>query len=320
MDVLKKNIRPKDIVTKESLINAFTVDMAVGGSTNTILHLLAFAKAAGIPFTMKDINRISQKTPYIVKLSPASRKHIEDLHIAGGIPAVMKQLKSHLNLEQKTVTGATIGDIVKSAVVEDDSLIRPIAKAHAKTGGLNILFGNLAPGGGVIKGGAVDPEAQVFRGPARVFDGEEAATKAIEGKKFKSGDVIVIRYEGPKGGPGMREMLIPTSLIVGMGLSTKVALITDGRFSGASRGVSVGYISPEAALKGPIAAVKDGDMITIDIPNYKINIELTDKEIKDRLAKLPAFEPKVKTGYLARYAENVGPASEGAVFYKDYLK
>jgi len=320
MDVLKKNICPKDIVTRESLLNAFTVDMAVGGSPNTILHLLAFAKAAGIPFTMKDIAEVSAKTPYLCKLSPASRKHIEDLHIAGGIPAVMKQLKSRLNLDEKTVTGKTIGDIIEAAVVEDDSLIRPIAKAHAQTGGLNILFGNLAPDGAVIKGGAVDPEAMVFRGPARTFDSEEAATKAIKGKKIKSGDVIVIRYEGPRGGPGMREMLIPTSLIVGMGLSTKVALITDGRFSGASRGVSVGYVSPEAALKGAIAAIQDGDMITIDIPNSKLNLELTDKEIKSRLAKLPEFEPKIKTGYLRRYAENVGPASEGAVFFKDYQK
>jgi len=272
MDVLKKNLRPRDIVTKESLLNAFTVDMAVGGSTNTILHLLAFAKAAGIPFTMKDINRVSQKTPYICKLAPASRKHMEDLHIAGGIPAVMKQLKRLLNLDARSVTGKTIGDIVEAAVVEDDSLIRPVAKAHAKTGGLNILFGNLAPDGAVIKGGAVDPEAQVFHGPARVFNGEEAATKAIEAKKIKSGDIIVIRYEGPRGGPGMREMLVPTSLIVGMGLATKVALITDGRFSGASRGVSVGYVSPEAALRGPIAAVRDGDMIDIDIPRTPSSI------------------------------------------------
>jgi len=318
MKVLEKNLRPRDFVTRDSIYNAFAVDMAVGGSTNTILHVLALAKAAGIPFTLKDIAEISAKTPYICKLAPASRKHIEDLHIAGGIPAVMKQLKDLLKLDAKTVTGQTIGDIVQSAVVEDDNLIRPLAKAHAPTGGLNILFGNLAPEGAVVKSGAVDPEAMVFRGPARVFDGEEVVTRAILAKKIKPGDVVVIRYEGPRGGPGMREMLVPTSLITGMGLAAKSALITDGRFSGASRGLAIGYVSPEAACKGPIAALKDGDTIVIDIPNSRLDVELPDRELKSRLAQLPEFEPKVKTGYLRRYAEQVGPAAEGAVFFKDY--
>jgi len=316
MDVLKKNLRPRDIVTRDSVHNAFTVDMAVGGSTNTILHILGLAKAAGVPFTMKDISDISAKTPYICKLAPASRKHIEDLHIAGGIPAVMKQIKDYLKLDARTVAGQTIGDIVKSAVVEDDSLIRPVSKAHAPTGGLTILYGNLAPEGAVVKSGAVDPEAMVHRGPARVFDGEEAATKAILGKKIKAGDVVVIRYEGPKGGPGMREQLLPTSAIIGMGLGKSVALVTDGRFSGATQGACVGHVTPEAFLGGPIAFVEEGDIIRIDIPEGLISLEVQADVLEQRKKRwrIPEHTALEKGTLLERYRRIVGPATQGAAF------
>ncbi|HEX78186.1 MAG TPA: dihydroxy-acid dehydratase [Dehalococcoidia bacterium] len=317
MKVLESNLRPRDIVTKDSIYNALVVAMAVGGSTNAILHMLAIANAAGIPFSLSEVSDISRSTPYICKLAPASREHMEDLHLAGGIPAVMRQLESLLRLDAKTVAGKTLGEVVESATVEDADLVRPLSNAHAQTGGLNVLFGNLAPHGAIVKSAAVDPSSLVHRGPARVFDSEEEATKAISGGAAQPGDVLVIRYEGPRGGPGMREMLVPTSLISGMGLEGKVALITDGRFSGASRGLSIGHVAPEAARKGPIAALRNGDIIVIDVPNLRLNVELPQEEIDRRLSELPEFEFKIKTGYLRRYAEQVGCASEGAVFAKD---
>ncbi len=316
MTLLAKNIRPRDIINQQSLENAFTVDMALGGSTNTVLHLPAIASEAGISFPLKKINEISQRTPYISKLSPAGENHIQDLDRAGGIPAIMKEVKSLLHTDLMTVTGKTIGENIAGAKVIDREVIRTKAKAHSQTGGLAILYGNIAPEGAAVKAGAVPAEMLKFKGPARVFDSEDAVTPAIMQGKIKSGDVVVIRYEGPKGGPGMREMLTPTSLLGGMGLINSVALITDGRFSGGSRGACIGHISPEAASRGPIAALKDGDIIEIDIPNCKINVKLTDKEIAARMAKVAKFEPRVKTGYLSRYIEKVGSASKGAIFEK----
>ena len=314
--LLAKNIRPRDIINKKSLENAFTVDMALGGSTNTVLHLPAIASEAGISFQLEKINEISQRTPYISKLSPAGENHIQDLDRAGGISAVMKEVKNLLHLDLMTVTGKSIGENIAGSRVLDREVIRTRARAHSKTGGLAILFGNLAPEGAAVKSGAVPPDMLKHRGPAKVFDSEEEVTPAIMKGKIKPGDVVVIRYEGPKGGPGMREMLTPTSLLGGMGLIDTVALLTDGRFSGGSRGACIGHISPEAASRGPIAALKDGDIISIDIPDYKLQVELSDKEIARRMAKVGKFEPRVKTGYLSRYIEKVTSASKGAIFSK----
>ncbi|MBN1693559.1 MAG: dihydroxy-acid dehydratase [Dehalococcoidales bacterium] len=314
MRLLKQDIRPKSIITPDAIFNAFTVDMALGGSTNSVLHLMAIASEAGIDFNLATINDISRRTPYICSLRPAGPYHIEDLDMAGGIPAVMGELKGLLKLNAKTVTGKTVGDNLTGVKNLNTEVIRPVANAHSATGGLVMLFGNLAPEGAVVKKAAVAKEMLEHRGRARVFDSEEEATKAIMDGKIKTGDVLVIRYEGPMGGPGMREMLTPTSLISGMGLEKDIALITDGRFSGATRGASIGHVSPEAASRGPIAAVKEGDIIHINIPEYKLDVELTEKEISDRLAKLPEFQPRFKTGYLARYTEKVTSASTGAVF------
>jgi dihydroxy-acid dehydratase len=311
--LLANDTRPRQIIDSDAIFNAFTVDMALGGSSNSVLHLMAIANEAGIDFKLMTVNEISQRTPYLCSLRPAGPHHIEDLDRAGGIPAVMGELKGLLKLKSNTVTGKTLGENLAGVKTLDSEVIRSVKNAHAATGGLALLFGNLAPEGAVVKKAAVAPEMMVHRGPSRVFDSEEEATKAILDKKIKSGDVLVIRYEGPRGGPGMREMLTPTSLITGIGLDKEVALITDGRFSGATRGASIGHISPEAAARGPIAAVKEGDIINIDIPGHKLSVELSDKEIKDRLAKLPAFQPKIKSGYLRRYIEKVSSASTGAV-------
>ncbi len=316
LKILALNLKPKDIITRDAIYNAFTLDMALGGSSNTVLHLLAIANEAGINFELASINEIGGHTPYLCHLRPTGEYRIEHLDQAGGIPAVMHEIRSLLKLNAKSVTGKTIGENIAGAKNMNPEIIRPMNKAHSPTGGLVILFGNLAPEGAAVKAAAVAPEMMVHKGPARVFDSEEEATKAIMSKKINKGDVLVIRYEGPKGGPGMREMLTPTSLITGAGLEKEVALITDGRFSGATRGASIGHVSPEAAAKGPIAAVKEGDIISIDIPNHKLNVELSDKEIKDRLSKLPEFQPRFKTGYLARYTEKVTSASSGAVFSK----
>jgi len=314
MEALAKDIRPKGVITRDSLYNAFAVDMALGGSTNSVLHLAAIAHEAGIDFPLSLINEISDSVPHICKLSPASDYHIQDLDLAGGIPAIMHELSGLLKLEAKTILGKPLGEIAKEAKVKNREVIRPLSQPHATTGGISILFGNLAPDGSVVKSAAVASEMLVHRGPARVFNSEEEATAAIMKGEFKSGEVIVIRYEGPKGGPGMREMLAATSLLSGMDMDKKVALITDGRFSGGTRGAAIGHVSPEAAEKGPIAALRDGDIIKINIPDHKLEVELSQKELKQRLALLPSFEPKIKTGYLKRYSDKVSSASTGAVF------
>tara|TARA_B100000315_G_scaffold106661_1_gene97845 strand:+ start:4384 stop:6084 length:1701 start_codon:yes stop_codon:yes gene_type:complete len=314
MKLLASDIRPRDIVNQDSCHNAFTVDMALGGSTNSVLHLMAIAHEAGVDFPLERINEISELTAQLCQLRPAGDHHIEDLDRAGGISAVMKELKDLLKLKAKTVSGKSVAEIITRRQVTDKEVIRPRARPYATTGGLAILFGNLAPEGAVVKKSAVASEMMVHRGPARVFDSEEKATEAIISGSIKAGEVLVIRYEGPKGGPGMREMLTPTSLLAGMGKDKEVALVADGRFSGATRGAAIGHVSPEAATRGPIAALTNGDIIKINIPNYRLEVELSDWEITRRLARLDQFEPKIKTGYLRRYAERVSSASTGAVF------
>ncbi len=314
MELLVNDIRPRDIINRASIHNAFAVDMALGGSTNSVLHLMAIAHEAGVDFSLPMINEISERTPHLSKLRPAGDHHLEDLDQAGGVSAVMKELRGLLNLEARTVSGRTVAEIIADSRFVDREVIRSADNAYSARGGICILFGNLAPEGAVVKRGAVAPEMMVHQGPARVFDSEEEATTAIMNGSIESGDVLVIRYEGPMGGPGMREMLTPTSLLSGMGMDKEVALITDGRFSGASRGAAIGHVSPEAAGRGAIAALRDGDIIKIDIPSYRLDVELSDGEIAQRLAGLAEFEPKVKTGYLRRYAEKVGSASTGAVF------
>jgi len=314
MELLDNNIHPRDIMNKDSIYNAFVVDMALGGSTNSVLHLMAIAHEAGIDFPLSLINEISERTPHLCKLSPAGDYRIEDLDRAGGIAAVMKELQRLLNLGARTVLSKSVAQVITEARVLDREVIHSVPDAYSATGGIAILFGNLAPEGAVVKRAAVAPEMMVHQGPARVFNSGEEATSAIMSGSIKPGEVIVIRYEGPKGGPGMREMLAPTAFLSGMGMDKEVALITDGRFSGGSRGTAIGHISPEAASRGPIAALREGDIIKIDIPNYKLEVEIGDKEMTERLARLGEFEPKVKTGYLRRYAEEVCPASIGAVF------
>ncbi len=314
MALLASNLRPRDIVTADALHNAFTVDMALGGSTNSILHLTAIAHEAGVDFPLTKVNEVSQRTPQLCQLRPAGDYHVEDLDRAGGIAAVMQQLRRLLKLKAKTVAGKTVGEVIANHRVADSQVIRSTANAYSASGGIAVLFGNLAPEGAVVKRAAVAPEMMVHRGPARVFDSEEEVTQAIMGGSIKPGEVIVIRYEGPKGGPGMREMLTPTSLLTGMRLDKDVSLMTDGRFSGATRGAAIGHGSPEAAERGPIATLANGDMIKIDIPNCQLEVELSDREIARRRARLPHFESKVKSGYLKRYAERVSSASAGAVF------
>jgi dihydroxy-acid dehydratase len=314
MAIFEKNLLPRDIITKDSITNAFAVDMALGGSTNSVLHLMAVAHEACIDFPLSLINEISHRVPHICKLSPASEVHIENLDLAGGIPAVMHEIAGFLNGKCKTVALTPLSSIIKAGKVRNHEVIRSVTKPYSKTGGLAILFGNLAPEGAVVKSGAVDPEMMVHEGPARVFDNEEEATRRIMRGEIKKGDVIVIRYEGPKGGPGMREMLTPTSLLSGMGLDKEVALITDGRFSGGTKGAAIGHVAPEAASRGPIAAVKNGDIISINIPECKLELKVSNAEIKKRLSELPDYKSKIKTGYLKRYIEKVDSASRGAVF------
>ena len=319
MDMYNKNIRPRDIMTKEAILNALTVDMALGCSTNSMLHLPAIAHEVGFDFDISFANPISEKTPNLTKLSPSGHHHMEDLGRAGGIPAMMNELtkKNLLHTDCLTVTGKTVGENIASCPVLDYSVIRPIDDPYRNRGGLAILRGNLAPLGAVVKESAVAPEMLEHSGPAVVFNSEEEASAAIWGKKIKKGDIIVIRYEGPKGGPGMREMLSPTSSIAGMGLDKDVALITDGRFSGASRGASIGHVSPEAMAGGLIGLIQDGDIIHIDIPNRVLEVQLSDEEIEARKAAYVKPEPKVKTGYLARYAKLVTSANTGAVLSVD---
>ena len=315
MELLKKDIRPRDIMTEKAFMNALTVDMALGCSTNSMLHLPAIAHEAGVELNVDIANEISARTPNVCHLAPAGPTYMEDLNEAGGVYAVMNELseKNLLNLDCMTVTGKTVGENIKGCKNLNPEVIRPLDNPYSTTGGLAILKGNLAPDSGVVKRSAVVPEMMVHEGPARVFDCEEDAIAAILGGKINPGDVVVIRYEGPKGGPGMREMLNPTSAIAGMGLGSSVALITDGRFSGASRGASIGHVSPEAAVGGPIALVEEGDIISINIPELKLEIKVSDEEMQARKAKWQPREPKVTTGYLARYAAMVTSGNRGAI-------
>ncbi len=315
MEMYRKNIRPRDIITKEAIINALTVDMALGCSTNSMLHIPAIAHEIGFDFDISFANEISAKTPNLCHLAPAGPTYMEDLNEAGGVYAVMNQLKSLglLNEDCMTVTGKTIGEAVSGAINKNPEVIRPLDNPYSKTGGLAVLRGNLAPDGSVVKRSAVAPEMLVHEGPARVFECEEDAIAAIKGGKIVAGDVVVIRYEGPKGGPGMREMLNPTSAIAGMGLGSTVALITDGRFSGASRGASIGHVSPEAAVGGPIALVEEGDIIKIDINNCTLDLDVPEDVLEVRRAAWKPREAKVTTGYLARYASMVTSGNRGAI-------
>lgn len=315
MELLEKNIRPLDILTKEAFHNALTVDMALGCSTNTMLHLPAIAHEAGFELNIELANTISAKTPNLCHLAPAGPTYMEDLHEAGGVYAVMNELnkKGLLYTDLITATGKTIGENIKSSINYNHDVIRPIDNPYSKTGGIAVVKGNLAPDTGVVKRSAVAPEMLKHEGPARVFDCEEDAIEAILGKRIKHGDVVIIRYEGPKGGPGMREMLNPTSAIMGMGLGSSVALITDGRFSGASRGACIGHVSPEAAVGGNIALVEEGDIISIDIENNTLNFLVSDEEIEARRAKWQPRKPKITTGYLARYTAMVTSGNRGAI-------
>ncbi len=315
MELVEKDIKPSDILNAEAFENALTVDMALGCSTNSVLHLPAIANEVGIELNLDAINDISSKVPNLCKLAPAGQHHIQDLYAAGGVQAVMKELsrKDLLHLDLMTVTGKTVGENIQGATVKDREVIRSIDNPYSATGGIAILKGNIAPDGAAVKRSAVAAEMLVHKGPARVFDSEDDAIKAIYGGNIHKGDVVIIRYEGPRGGPGMREMLGPTSAIAGMGMDKEVALITDGRFSGASRGASIGHVSPEAMEGGPIAAVREGDIVAIDIPAGKLNIEVSDEEIDKRMREWKAPAPRITKGYLGRYARLVSSASTGAV-------
>ncbi len=315
MELLEKNIRPRDIMTEDAILNALTVDMALGCSTNSMLHLPAIAHEIGMDFEIDFANGISEKTPNLCHLAPAGPTYMEDLNEAGGVYAVMKELDKLglLHTDCITVTGKTVGENIKDAINRNPEVIRPVEDPYSKTGGLAVLKGNLAPDGSVVKRSAVVEEMLVHEGPARVFECEEDAIEAIKGGKIQAGDVVVIRYEGPKGGPGMREMLNPTSAIAGMGLGSSVALITDGRFSGASRGASIGHVSPEAAVGGPIALVEEGDIIKINIPKLSLELDVSDEVLEERRKNWRPREPKVTTGYLARYAAMVTSGNRGAV-------
>ncbi|MGA7304994.1 MAG: dihydroxy-acid dehydratase [Rhodothermales bacterium] len=314
--MVHEDLKPRDIVTEQAFDDAFALDMAMGGSTNTVLHLLAAAHEAGVDYDLDRINRLSERIPYLCKVAPATATvHMEDVDAAGGIPAILKELnaKGLLNSDRPTVTGGTLRDTIDKAENRNRDVIHSADEPFRATGGLSILFGNLAPGGSVIKTGAVDPSMMQFEGSARIYESQDDAVEGILGGEVQPGDVVVIRYEGPRGGPGMPEMLQPTSALAGMGLDASVAMITDGRFSGGTRGLSVGHVSPEGAAGGPIAAIREGDRIAIDLDSRSITLKLSDREIASRLALLPAFEPKVKGGYLERYTRFVTSASHGAV-------
>jgi dihydroxy-acid dehydratase len=315
MELVEKGIKPSDILTPKTFENALTVDMALGCSTNSVLHLPAIANELGIKIDLDIVNKISSRVPNLCKLAPAGIHHVQDLYAAGGVQALMKELtkKNLLHLDLMTATGKTLGENIQNAKILDNEVIRSVESPYSETGGIAVLRGNFVPDGAVVKRSAVAPEMLVHRGPARVFDSEDAAIDAIYNDRIVKGDVLVIRYEGPKGGPGMREMLGPTSAIAGMGLEKYVALITDGRFSGATRGASIGHASPEAMEGGPIAAIEEGDIINIDIPQGKLNVEISDEELQKRLAGWKAPKPKITTGYLGRYARLVSSASTGAV-------
>jgi dihydroxy-acid dehydratase len=312
VELVKKNILPRDIITQKSLENAIVVDMALGGSSNTVLHLMAIAHEAGIKLDLKTFDKISKSVPHITNIEPAGEHFMEDVEYAGGIPAVLKRLKSKLN-NTLNVSGEKTFEIADKARIIDEDVIRPFAQAYHKQGGIAVLYGNLAPGGAVVKQSGVNDKMMKFTGKAKVFNREEEAMKAIMNGKIKKGDCVVIRYEGPAGGPGMREMLAPTAAIVGLGLADSVALITDGRFSGGTKGPCIGHISPEASAGGPIAILKDGDTINIDIPNRKLEVKLSNAEINKRFKNWKSVEPKIKTGYLSRYLRLVSSADKGAV-------
>ena len=320
VDLVKKDLKPLDIMTKDAFHNTIAADMALGGSTNTALHIPALAYYAGLDLTLRDLDPFTAKVPHLTSIAPAGPHHVVDLFYAGGIPAILAELQQAKLIKEdpQTVYGKSVAEMLAEikAGVKDYEVIRSIEKPVHPTGGLAILTGNLAPDGAIVKQAAVSEEMLTHSGPARIFNSEEDVFEAIMDAKIKKGDVIVVRYEGPKGGPGMREMLSPTSALAGMGMDKEVALITDGRFSGASRGAAIGHVSPEAAAKGPIAALREGDMIEIDIPHKTLNAQLTDEEIRQRLDALPEFEPKVKTGYLARYTQMVSSADRGAVFQR----
>ena len=312
VELVRKDIKPRSIMNKNAFYNAVTVDMALGGSSNTVLHLLAIANDAGVDLPLSDFDKISKSVPNICSLEPAGNYYMEDLEYAGGIPAVLKRLKERLK-NNPTVNGKSIYSIAEAAEIINDDVIRPLNKAYGKEGGIAVLYGNLAPDGAVVKQAAVSEKMKVFQGKAVCFDSEEEAMKAIMNGKIQKGQVVVIRYEGPSGGPGMREMLSPTSAIVGMGLADDVALITDGRFSGGTRGPCIGHISPEAQAGGPIATIQDGDIINIDIPARKLTLAISDEELKARLKKWKPIKPRVQSGYLPRYAKLVSSADKGAV-------
>jgi len=318
VELIERGITPRKILTMEAFTNAITVDMAFGGSTNTTLHLPAVAYETGIHLDLEIFNQLSAKTPHLCNLSPGGPHHLQDLHQAGGIPALMNELSRGKLIHTGciTVTGKTVKENINAKAILDPEVIRPLEKPYHATGGLSVLFGNLAPQGAVVKASAVAPEMLNNKGPARVFESEEEAFQAILAKKIKKGEVIVIRYEGPRGGPGMREMLAPTSAIAGIGMDKEVALITDGRFSGGTRGAAIGHCSPEAAEGGPIAIVQNGDIIEIDIPAKKLNLLLSDEEIKRRLEAWKRPKPNITSGYMYRYAQMVSSASTGAVFLK----
>jgi dihydroxy-acid dehydratase len=322
VDLVKEDVRPRQILTRTAMLNAFALDLAMGGSTNTILHTLAIASEAELDFDFSELNDLSAKTPYICKVSPATTEvHIEDVDRAGGISAILKELskvEGLLDLSAPTVTGKTLGENIASAEVLDRKVIRSVSDPYSATGGLAVLYGNLAPNGAVVKTGAVSPSMMKHTGPAKVYDCQDDAIAGIMTGDVKSGDVVVIRYEGPRGGPGMPEMLSPTSAIMGRGLGDSVALITDGRFSGGSRGACIGHVSPEAADRGPIAALQTGDMITIDLPQRSMTVALDDETMRQRIEALPEFEPKIKKGYLARYAKMVTSANTGAVLKTNF--
>lgn len=314
--MIKEDIKPRDIITKEAIDDAFALDMAMGGSTNTVLHTLAVANEAGIDYNLEDINKVAARVPYLAKIMPASDISMDDINKAGGVSAIINELTKipgAIHPDRITVAGTTMGELVKDYQITNDKVIRTKDNPYSPVGGLSVLYGNIAPEGSVIKVGAVDPSIQTFIGEAIVFDSQDDAQAAIDDGTVKEGHVVVIRYEGPKGGPGMPEMLAPTSAIMGRGLGTKVALITDGRFSGASRGISIGHISPEAAEGGPLALVENGDTIVIDLPNRTINLEVSDEVLSERRQNLKPFEPKIKHGWLARYSKLVTNASKGGI-------
>jgi dihydroxy-acid dehydratase len=314
--LIERDIKPRDIVTAEAIDDAFALDMAMGGSSNTVLHTLALAQEAGIEYPLSRINAVADKVPHICKVSPAGKWHMEDVHRAGGIPAILNEVQrgtGMLHLDRLTVSGMSLGESIQGAQVKDEDVIRRCENAHSPRGGLAILFGNLAPNGAVIKSGGVDPKMRKFSGPARIYESQDEALAGILAGEVQAGEVVIVRYEGPRGGPGMQEMLSPTSAIMGQGLGDKVALITDGRFSGGTRGACIGHVSPEAAAGGPIAALRAGDVVEIDLEARTLNVRLDDGEIKDRVAALPPFEIRTQSKWLKRYAHFVTSADTGAV-------